>query len=182
MKKYIWMFFGAALVVVIILVIIMREEGALKSPKETQALNDGDLKVEIVYSRPSKKGRDIFGALVPYDKIWRTGANEASEFHTNKSLSFNGQTLPSGTYSIWSQPGPNTWKIIFNSTIPNWGINDEGVADRNPDTDFIVVDVASEIVAETAELFTMKLEKANTGYTMMISWDNTKVTVPFTRQ
>ena len=181
MKKYVWMFFGAALVVVIILVIFIREEGAKKSPKETQTYNDADLKIEVVYSRPAKRGREIFGALVPYDKIWRTGANEATEFHTNKALNFNGQTLPAGNYSVWTQPGPHTWKVFINSSIPEWGIDDNGIADRNPDTDVINVDVASELVPETAELFTLKVEKMDSVYHLILSWDNTKVSVPFTQ-
>jgi hypothetical protein len=182
MKKYIWMFFGAALVVVIILVIVMREEGEFKSPKEVHTLNDGDLNIEVAYSRPSKRGRDVFGALVPYDKIWRTGANEATEFRTNKSLSFNGQTLPAGNYSVWTQPGANTWKVLINSTIPEWGINENGAADHNPNTDVISVEVASELVPETIEMFTMKVEKSDSVYNLIMSWDKTKVSVPFTQK
>lgn len=182
MKKYIWMFFGVALVLVIVVVIYKREQDSKKSPKENFAFQDGDLNIEVVYSRPSKRGRNIFGALVPYDKIWRTGANEATEFHTNKNLDFNGQVLPSGVYSVWTQPGSDTWKVFINSSIPEWGINENGIADRNPDTDIVVVDVASEVVTDITELFTMKVEESTSGYNLVLNWDNVKVTVPFTQK
>lgn len=175
------MFFGVALVAVIVLVIFKRESDSKKSPKENHVFKDGDLTIEVVYSRPSKRGRNIFGALVPYDKIWRTGANEATEFHTSMDLDFNGQILPSGIYSVWTQPGPDTWKVFINSTIPEWGIDENGIADRNPDTDVIVVDVASEVVTDITELFTLKVEEAdNNNYNLILNWDNVKVTVPFT--
>lgn len=182
MKKYIWMFFGVALVVVIILVIILRGEGQLKSPKEVVTFNDGALKIEVVYSRPSKRGRDVFGALVPYDKIWRTGANEATQFNTNQALDFNGQALPPGNYSVWTQPGANTWKLFMNSSIPEWGIDENGVADHNPDTDVLEVEVAAELVPETVEMFTMNVERADSIYNLILSWDKTKVAVPFSRK
>ena len=176
------MFFGVTLVAVIVLVIFKRESDSKKSPKENVVFNDGDLNLEVVYSRPSKRGRDVFGALVPYDKIWRTGANEATEFHTNKNLDFNGQVLPTGVYSIWTQPGPDTWKVFINSSIPEWGINEDGIADRNPDTDVVVVDVAAEVVNDITELFTIKVVKSNSAYNLILSWDNVKVTVPFTQK
>lgn len=179
MKKYIWMFFGVALVVVIILVVIKREEGEFKSPQATHTFNDGDLKIELVYCQPSKRGRDIFGALVPYDKIWRTGANEATEFHSNQDLNFNGQTLAAGEYSVWTQPGSASWKVFINSTIPGWGVNETGAADRNPDTDVIVIDVPSQTVPNVTEIFTMNVEKADSVYNLILNWDKTKVAVPF---
>lgn len=182
MKKYIWMFFGAALLAVIILVVFKREEGEFKSPQETHAFNDGDLKIEVVYGRPSKRNRDIFGALVPYEKLWRTGANEASEFHTSAPLNFNGQILAAGNYSIWTQPGTNSWKVFINSTIPDWGVNENGVVAKNPETDVVVVDGTPETTAEVTEMFTMKVEKADSVYNLILNWDKTKVSVPFTRQ
>ena len=176
------MFFGAALVAVIILVVFVREEGEFVSPQETHTFTDGDLKIEVVYGRPSKRSRDIFGALVPYDKLWRTGANEATELHTSANLNFNGQTLAAGNYSVWTQPGASNWKIFINSTIPEWGINENGVVPKSPDTDVVVVDAAPETVAEVTEIFTMKVEKADSSYNLIFNWDKTKVAVPFTRQ
>jgi hypothetical protein len=180
MKKYIWMFFGAALLTVIVYVVIVREEGEIKSPQDTHAFADGDLKIDVVYCRPSKRGRDIFGALVPFDKVWRTGANEATEFHTSKDLNFSGQELKAGDYSVWTQPGKDTWKVYINSTIPGWGVDENGNAARDPQTDVVTLDVPTGTSDQVAELFTMVVEKGDSTYNLVFNWDKTKVAVPFT--
>ena len=179
MKKYVWMFFGVALLVVIVLVVFVREEGEFKSPQEPYSFVDGDLKVEGVYGRPSKRDREIFGGLVPFDKVWRTGANEATEFHTNKDLDFKGQELKAGNYSVWTQPGKETWKVYINSNIPEWGVDENGQAARNAQTDVVVVEVAPTATDQVTEMFTMSVEKADSTYNLIFNWDKTKVAVPF---
>jgi Protein of unknown function (DUF2911) len=179
MKKYIWIIFGVALVAVIGYVVYVREQGEFKSPQQKVAFNDGDLKIDVVYGSPSKRGREIFGGLVPYDKVWRTGANEATEFHTNKDLDFGGQELKAGDYSLWSQPGKETWKIYFNSHIPNWGIDKNGIVARVPENDVVTMEVSSASLDQEKEMFTMTIEKADSIYNLVLAWDKTKVAVPF---
>src|SRR5688572_14347112 len=85
------------------------------SPEEEVGFASGELNIRVFYNRPYKKGRVIFGGLVPYDKVWRTGANEATTFETSRDLLIEGSTLRKGKYSLWTIPGEETWKIIFNT-------------------------------------------------------------------
>lgn len=85
--------------------------------KQTVGLTD----ITITYSRPAVKGRKIWGALVPYDKVWRTGANEATQISFSDDVTINGQPLSKGTYSLHTIPGQNEWTIIFNKVAKQWG-------------------------------------------------------------
>lgn len=179
--KYLWMVFGGALLVVIIFVVFVREEGEFKSPQDKQTFTDGDLKVDHVYGRPSKRDRVIFGGLVPFDTIWRTGANEATEFHTNQDLDFGGQPLKAGDYSMWAKPGKETWSLYFNSVIPDWGINEQGLS-RDAANDAIVITAPSTSSDQVTEIFTISVEKADSTYNLVFNWDKTKVVFPFKKQ
>ena len=75
----------------------------------------------ISYSQPSVKGRKIWGQLVPFNKVWRTGANEATTFETSKDIKVEGQSLPKGTYGLFTIPGETEWTIIFNKKADQWG-------------------------------------------------------------
>lgn len=77
--------------------------------------------ITIKYSSPSVKGRKIWGGLVPYDSVWRAGANEATTFETDKDIKVQGQNLPAGRYGLFAIPGQNSWTIIFNKTPDQWG-------------------------------------------------------------
>lgn len=77
--------------------------------------------IAVYYSRPAVKGRMIWGGLVPYGKVWRTGANEATVFETSKDLTLGGQKLPAGKYSLFTIPGEKEWTIILNSVHDQWG-------------------------------------------------------------
>jgi hypothetical protein len=91
------------------------------SPLKTSTKALGDLNIKIEYSAPSVKGRAIWGGLVPYDKVWRTGANKATVFETNKDVTIGGQTLPAGKYGLFTIPGEKEWTIIFNKDAEQWG-------------------------------------------------------------
>ena len=80
----------------------------------------------------TKKGREIFGGLVPYNEVWRTGANEATTLTVNKDIKFGDQRLPAGTYSLWTIPQQTQWTVILNSEIPGWGVSWGAKAARNP--------------------------------------------------
>jgi hypothetical protein len=77
--------------------------------------------ITIDYSRPVAKGRTIFGGLVPYDKVWRTGANEATQITFSDDVTINGHALPKGAYSLHTIPGKESWTLIFNKTAKQWG-------------------------------------------------------------
>ncbi len=93
------------------------------SPEETVTYEENSLDLEVFYNRPYKKDRVIFGGLVPYGQVWRTGANEATTFSTNEDLLIDGSTLEAGKYTLWTIPMENSWKVIFNSKMYPWGIN-----------------------------------------------------------
>ena len=91
------------------------------SPKQSVMQTIGLTDMTIIYSRPGVKGRTIWGTLVPYDKVWRTGANEATTIAFTDDVDINGQKLPAGTYSLHTIPGHDQWTIIFNKTANQWG-------------------------------------------------------------
>lgn len=149
------------------------------SPEGTVAFDYGDLQIKVYYNRPFKKGRVIFGGLVPFDSVWRTGANEATIFESNKSLDFRGKSLPAGKYSLWTIPREDIWTVIFNSEYGQWGINSEGEANRDPAYDVIQVDVQALEQSKEFEQFTIAFEPVGMDAEMILMWNNTLVTVPF---
>jgi DUF2911 family protein len=94
------------------------------SPKATVVQTVGLTDVTIVYSRPGVKGRTIWGDLVPYDKVWRTGANEATTIQFSQDVKVNGKPLPAGTYSLHTIPTKSAWTVIFNKKADQWGSYD----------------------------------------------------------
>ena len=129
------------------------------------------------YSRPYKKGREIFGGLVPLDQVWRTGANEAATFETNKNLTIGGKILPAGKYTLWTIPHAKTWEVIFNKKMYPWGINRSGLASREADADAVIVTVPVEVLPESVEQFTISVKDAKVP-TLALSWDHMQVSVP----
>ncbi len=91
------------------------------SPLKTVSRQLDSLSVNVAYNAPSVKGRSIWGALVPYGKVWRTGANEATTFEVNKPVIIEGQKLAAGKYSLFTIPGEKEWTVIFNKEASQWG-------------------------------------------------------------
>jgi hypothetical protein len=149
------------------------------SPEDNVVFHQDDLTIKVFYNRPYKKGREIFGKLVPFDKVWRTGANEATSFETNKQLMIEGKTLPKGKYSLWTIPRPDHWTIIFNSEHGQWGINSDGEANRKPDLDVLTVDVAAVQHEKEFEQFTIAFNMTAEEAEMVLLWDKTLVSMPF---
>lgn len=147
------------------------------SPAATATYNKDGLKIEVDYSRPSKKGREIFGGLVPYDEVWRTGANEAATFETNKDLLIDGKTLPAGKYTLWTIPHEKTWEVIFNKEMYPWGTNEKGMASRDAASDAVIVTVPAVILPEVVEQFTVDIKDEKVP-TLVLSWDAVQASVP----
>lgn len=150
------------------------------SPEEQVKFENADLSVQVVYNRPSKKGRIIFGELVPYGKVWRTGANEATTFETNKDLSFGDKVLKAGKYTLWTIPGEQKWSVIFNSETGQWGVGFNGEANRNAAKDVLSVDAPSVTIEKEFEQFTIAIEKSGEDMELTFIWDKTLVALPFT--
>ena len=159
------------------------------SPMAMARTDVGDAHVYVTYSRPYKRGRDnIFGtadsgALVPFDAVWRTGANEATEITVTGDVTVGGKALAAGTYSLFTVPGPESWTVHFNSEL---GLSGTGMF---VDGQFTAVDLpASDVLVHTAEVGTLEeevdqltiaFEGVEGGAHMCLRWITTEVCVPF---
>jgi hypothetical protein len=123
----------------------------------------------ILYSRPQKKGRVIFGGEVTYNDVWRLGANEATEIEFYKNAKINGKKIPKGKYTMYCIPSENKWTIILNKDNHSWGS-----FTYSSDKDVARVDVPVQRNNEQVEAFTMYFE----GSSLVILWDEVKVNVP----
>lgn len=178
MKKYLIV---SAIIILVIVVAFFSLRIYTKqfSPQDVAKFENSNVKIEVVYSRPYKKGRDIFGSMIPYGKIWRTGANEATTFSTSAPLKVKGKLLPAGKYSLFTIPGEETWTIIFNSEIGQWGVSPlSGEANRSEENDILTVEVISIKSPDVFEQFTISFEKMGEEIEMVLMWDQTLVVVP----
>lgn len=179
MKKF-SVVLGIVILVIICGLWFYRSNTKSASPEADVNYNSGDLSVHVFYNRPSKRGREIFGGLVPYGKVWRTGANEATIFETTKDLTFDGKMLKAGKYTLWALPNPQAWTIIFNTEVGQWGINFNGEANRDPNNDVLAVEAPVLIQEKEFEQFTISVEKSDEEHELVFIWDKTLVAVPFT--
>ncbi|WP_143309248.1 DUF2911 domain-containing protein [Chitinophaga vietnamensis] len=127
--------------------------------------------IKVVYGQPQKKGREIFGKLEPWDKVWRTGADEATEITFSKDVTFGGKPVKAGTYTLFSIPGKKEWTVILNSKLGQWGAYDY---EKVKDQDVAQVKVPRQILKTPVEKLTFTLP-ANA---VVFEWDDTKVSVP----
>ena len=144
------------------------------SPLAIQTMKFEDTYVKVTYSQPHKRDREIFGDLVPYGQVWRTGANEATEITLTGDLMIDGKLLKAGTYSIFTIPTPESWTIIFNKYLGQWGsynYNEKGDALR-------VSEPVSKLKDVVYEPFTISFEQKNETAQMLFFWDDVKVAVP----
>ena len=154
------------------------------SPLKSISVLLGESRLEVDYSSPSKKGRVIFGDLAPYGQVWRTGANEPTTFSTSKRIKIIDKTLPAGTYSLWTIPNKDSWKVIFNTKIPTWGVTrvNGNQTTREADHDVVTVEVPVRKLQEPVEDFSINFEKEAQGqYTqeyLSLAWDTAKIKIP----
>ena len=143
------------------------------SPKASVMQTIGTTDMTITYSRPGVKGRQIWGALVPYNQVWRTGANEATSISFSDDVTINGQALPKGTYSLHTMPGQDSWTLIFNKVADQWGSYS-----YDQSKDALRVTARPEKGAFT-EWMTFDVPQVSADRaTVVLRWEN--VAVPFT--
>lgn len=163
---------------------ILQQQTKKSSPEKNITYSKGELKLNLFYCSPSKKDREIFGNLVPYDEVWRTGANEASTFTTNKDIMIAGKPLPAGKYTLWTIPTETSWKVIFNDKMYGWGVKlTNQKASRDPDHDVLVVDGKVSKSLNTVEKFsiTLRVSSPDTSI-LMFAWDNVVVPLEIRHQ
>lgn len=148
------------------------------SPKDAVKFELNDTKLEVLYNRPYKKGRQVFGALVPYDKVWRTGANEATTFTSNKNLIVDGVSVPKGVYTLWTIPNDSVWKVFFNTKQYEWGVDDHMEPMREPKYDLVDIDVPVIHLEKSVEQFTIAFDNTTDNLKMTMAWDQTKIEIP----
>ncbi len=131
--------------------------------------------IRVIYSRPQKNGREIFGVLEAYGKVWRLGANESTEIKFYKDLQFAGKTIKAGSYSLFVIPEENKWTIIINSQTDKWG-----AFFYKPELDIARMTVPVKKSANVVEAFTIFFKEVAGAPHMFLAWDETYVEVPFT--
>ena len=178
MKRVLLTVLGVVLVAVVGLFLYATLVGNKKSPVETVALSQNGADLKVTYCRPFKKGRLIFGeksagAVVPFGKPWRLGANAATEITFGKKVSFAGKPVEAGTYRMYAVPGASSWQVVLNSELGKWGAFEPDHA-----KDVLTVTVPSEPAPAEAEQFTIRLAPEATAARMDFTWDKTAVHVP----
>jgi hypothetical protein len=142
------------------------------SPPATTECTIKGKKVRISYSRPSAKGRKVMGELVPYDKVWRTGANEATTLTTEIDLNIGGAKVPAGTYTLFTLPSTDAWKLIINKQTGQWGL------EYHQDQDLARVPMTKTEIVVPVEQFTISLDQDNNDSAdLVMEWEKTRLAV-----
>ncbi len=146
----------------------------LASPEVNVAYAKNGLSVKVFYCQPSKKEREIFGKVVAYNKVWRTGANEATQITFDKDVIIAGKPLKAGTYGFFTIPNADKWTIIFNTKLGTWGHfgYDETKDALRVEVPIIKLDNVVEKLLFSCE------DGENNTVNLQISWDTTKVIIP----
>ena len=129
----------------------------------------------VIYSRPQKNGRVVFGELVEYGKVWRLGANEATEIELYKDVKIDNTRLKKGRYSMYAIPFQDKWTLIFNKETDIWG-----AFQYDDKKDVLRTEIKLEKQQEPVEAFTLLFDKTDSGANMIMAWDNVKATLPIT--
>ena len=141
-------------------------------PGEATLKFDDGKTVSIQYSRPSMRGRKIFGGLVPYDEVWRTGANAATSLKTDVALTIGSASVPAGSYTLYTLPGASGWKLIINKQTGQWG------TEYNQSQDLARVDMKVSQRPTPLEQFTISFDKTGgNSATFKLEWDTTVASV-----
>ena len=133
--------------------------------------------IKVDYSSPRMKGRKIFGGLVPYGEVWRTGANDATSFVTNANLAAGGKQVPAGSYTIFTIPNQDKWTLIINKQNGEWGIPYKYESDELARVDMEVSKPPSQV-----ENFTINLNQTANGCILGLEWENTRASVSLAEQ
>ncbi|MBX2817627.1 MAG: DUF2911 domain-containing protein [Saprospiraceae bacterium] len=147
-----------------------QEQKTIKSPRMEASANVGEAVVTLGWGAPSVRDREIFGELVPFDKVWRTGANECSTIEISKNLMIEGEELAAGKYGLFTIPGEETWTVIFNSNADQFGHYD-----YDESMDVLRIEVAPKSLDESVEQMEMFVKTKDDQSWIGLKWADTKV-------
>jgi Protein of unknown function (DUF2911) len=133
--------------------------------------------VKVDYSSPRAKGRKIFGGVVPYGEVWRTGANEATTFVPNTNITIDGKDIPAGNYTMFTIPNQDKWTLIISKKTGEWGIPYPGESD-----DLARLDMSVSKTSAPVDNFTISFHEMGNGCHMYVDWENTRATVELTEK
>ncbi len=159
-------------VVALVSLLAMAQQKPLSPRKQAEAKLGNGKTVSVDYGAPSMRGRKIMGGLVPYDKVWRTGANEATKFHTDSDLMVGGTKVPAGDYTLYTLPGASAWKLIINKQTGQWG------TEYDQSKDLARIDMKLNKVSAPVEQMEIKLDPKKDGDVILhIIWEETDASV-----
>ena len=163
----------ALLTLIIVVLSISSFAQSRPSPAASASCDLGGGKtVKTAYSSPRVKGRKIYGGLVPHGEVWRTGANEATTFVTSSDITVGGTKVPAGSYTIFSVPNADGWKLVVSKGTGEWGTQYPGA-----DKDLARIDMKVSKLPSPVENFTISYEKSGSGCMMNIDWETTRASV-----
>lgn len=149
------------------------QQASRPSPLALATIRYKETYLKIIYSQPQKRNREIFGSLVPYGQVWRTGANEATEITLTKDITINNGALKAGTYSVFTIPQKDKWTIIINRDVGLWGSYN-----YNSAHDVMRFDVQVQIVDKIYEIFTITFIQRNELADLLMMWGNVSISIP----
>ena len=178
MKKMLVTGGALLLMLVCVLVVAAQQDKAKRPSPPAQARWDlgGGKSVTIDYSSPRAKGRKIYGELIPFGQVWRTGANEATTLTTPLDLIIGGATVPAGSYTVFTIPNKDKWTLIISKKTGEWGTKYAG-----PEFDLARVDMKVPTLPAPVENFTITFDKTGSGCTMRVEWEKTRASVDITK-
>jgi Protein of unknown function (DUF2911) len=172
MKQGGWRVLVVTSLVAMSALMVAQQKPLLSPPGEASVKFDDGKTITIKYSRPSMRGRKIYGGLVPYGQIWRTGANAATSMTTDASLEIGGTMVPAGSYTLYTLPGESSWQLIINKQTGQWGTK----YDQSQDLVRIPMKVGQ--LPSGLETFTISLDKTGAKSAVLkLDWENTTASV-----
>jgi len=156
------------------LVVVAQQDKSKRPSPPEQATWDlgGGKSVTVDYSSPRAKGRKIYGELVPFGQVWRTGANEATLLTTPVDLKIGGTSVPAGKYTLFTVPNKDKWTLVISKKTGEWGTDYPG-----PSNDLARIDMKTSALPSPAENFMISFEKAGSGANLNIDWETTRASV-----
>jgi Protein of unknown function (DUF2911) len=149
------------------------------SPYDSTTVALGDAQGKVCYGRPSRLGRTIFGDLIPFGEIWRTGANEPTTVHLPVAASIAGIAVEPGSYSLYTVPGETEWQVVVNRSTSQWGIESQYAGVEAQEVGRAAV--PAERTESPVEQFTIGSAPTATGAELLLEWENTRVRIPVNR-